>query len=77
MGMDFILTERLAITSGNREIPVWVETGMHMGIWQDTQAQVTQRADKNYAWQVYLNQTIGATRLQQGKVIRVLCDDQI
>jgi hypothetical protein len=77
MGMDFIITERLNITSGDRLIPIWVPTGMHLGFWQDMVAEVSKRADKSYNWQVYLAQTIGATRLQQGKVIQVLCDDQI
>lgn len=77
MGVDFIITERLNITSGNRLIPVWTPTGMHLGVWEDLMAQVSQRADKSYAWQVYLAETIGATRLQQGKVIQILCDDQI
>ena len=77
LGVNFILTERLEIASGNRELPIWVPTGMHLGIWEDMIAKVDQRADKSYAWQVYLAETIGATRLQQGKVIRVLVNDQI
>lgn len=77
MGMDFIISERLEIDSGNRRLPVWVPTGMHMGIWEDIQAKVSERSDKSYAWQVYLSETIGATRLQQGKVIEIQADDQI
>jgi len=77
MGADFIISERLEISSGNRLIPFWVPTGMHLGVWEDLMAQVDRRTDKSYAWQVYLAQTIGATRLQQGKVIQILCDDQI
>ena len=77
MGFEFIITERLGITSGNRLIPAWVKSGMHMGIWDDMNVQVTERADKSYATQVYLAETIGATRLMQGKVIQILCDDQI
>lgn len=77
MGVDLILSERLEISSGNREIPIWTPTGMHLGIWEDMMAEVSKRADKSYAWQVYLSETIGATRLQAGKVIKVLCDDQI
>lgn len=77
MGANFVVTERLDISSGNRLIPFWVATGMHMGMWNDINAQVSQRADKSYAYQVYLAQTIGATRLQDGKVIQILCDDQI
>lgn len=77
MGIDFKLTERLVIASGNRQIPVWVKSGMHLGFWQDLQAEITKRADKGFAWQVYLCMTMGGARLQKGKVIKVLCDDQI
>ena len=77
MGINFILTERLTITSGNRLIPVWLKSGMHLGVWQDLVAEISKRADKSYAWQVYVRQTIGATRTQLGKSIRIQCDDQI
>jgi hypothetical protein len=77
MGYNFTLTERLNITSGNRLIPAWVKSGMHLGLWQDIQAQISQRADKGYSWQVYTSMTLGATRLQAGKVVQILADDQI
>jgi hypothetical protein len=77
MGVDFIITERLNITSGNRLIPVWLKSGMYLGVWKDINAEISKRADKSYAWQVYLCMTLGATRTQSGKQIQVLCDDQI
>lgn len=77
MGVDFTLTERLTITGGNRLVPIWVKSGMYLGVWNDLVAQVTDRPDKSYATQVYLAMTLGATRTQLGKQIRVSCDDQI
>jgi hypothetical protein len=77
MGVDFILTERLTITSGNRLIPIWLKSGLYLGLWQDMVAEIGKRADKSYATQVYLCMTLGATRTQAGKLIQVLCDDQI
>ena len=77
MGVDFILTERLTITSGNRLIPLWLKSGVCLGMWQDLVAEITKRADKSYATQVYLAMTIGATRTQLGKQVRIQCDDQI
>ena len=77
MGVDFILTERLTITSGNRLIPLWMKSGMHLGVWGEINAQIGPRADKGYATQVYLAMTMGATRTQLGKQIRIQCDDQI
>ena len=77
MGVDFTITERLTIVSGNRHIPVWLKSGMHLGMWNDMTAKVSERNDKGHAWQVYLAMTLGATRTQAGKQIRILCDDQI
>ena len=77
MGVDFTLTERLTITSGNRLIPLWPKSGLYLGLWQDFMAEISKRADKSYANQVYLCMTVGATRTQLGKQIRIQCDDQI
>jgi len=77
MGVDFTLTERLTITSGNRLIPVWVKSGMHLGVWKDIVAKLSERNDKRHAMQVYTCMTVGATRTQAGKQIQVLADDQI
>ena len=77
MGVDFKLTERLSIVSGNRQIPIWRKSGVYLGVWKDVVAKIGERADKSYANQVYLCMTMAGTRLQLGKVIKVLCDDQI
>lgn len=77
MGVDFTITELLTITSGNRLIPLWLKSGMHIGTWNGLTARIGERADKSYATQVYTSMTLGATRTQLGKQIRIQCDDQI
>lgn len=77
MGFDFRITERLAVSGGNRLIPTWRKSGMHMGYWQDVVAKISERNDKGHSWQVYTCMTLGATRLENGKVVQILCDDQI
>jgi hypothetical protein len=77
MGIDFTLTERLTIVSGNRLVPIWLKSGMHLGVWKDIVAKLSERNDKRHAMQVYTCMTVGATRLQAGKLIQVLADDQI
>lgn len=54
--------------------PAWARSGMHLGIWESLMVRVGERADKGYSTQVYVRGSYGATRLQQGKVIRVLND---
>jgi hypothetical protein len=77
MGTNFILSELLTVTSGNRLIPMWLKSGLYLGIWNDLEAKVSERADKGYATQVYVRMTLGASRTQLGKSIRINCDDQI
>jgi hypothetical protein len=77
MGIDFTITERLTITSGNRLVPLWLKSGMHLGMWNDMQVEIGPRPDKSYATQVYLCMTLGASRTQLGKQVRIQCDDQI
>lgn len=73
MGVDFVITERVLLNaSSQRRLPLWVKTGMHLGIWEDIQTKISERADKGYATQVYLRGTFGATRLQQGKVVEMV-----
>lgn len=79
MGFNFtILADDLfTITSGNRLLPAWVKSGVHLGVWNDMKVEIGPRADKSYATQIYLAMTLGATRTQLGKVVRLQCDDQI
>ena len=77
MGVDFTISERLNVTGGNREIPVFVKSGMYLGVWEGLFSDITKRPDKSYATQVYCRMTMGATRTQLGKVIKVICDDGI
>lgn len=74
MGMDFVISERLTDDGTDRSCPVWTKSGMHMGVWKDIEAMIDRRPDKSNAWQVYLCETIGSTRLQLGKVVEVQCE---
>ena len=72
MGTNFILTERLQTSGSNRLVPMWLKSGMYLGIWKDMATEITKRADKSYATQVYVAMTLGATRTQAGKQIQIL-----
>lgn len=75
MGFRFIhLEELLTDGSGDHRCPCWAKSGMHLGIWNDIETEIGRRADKSYATQVYVKGTFGATRLEQGKVVEIICD---
>jgi hypothetical protein len=74
LGINFIHTERLPTSSSHRRCPVWVPSGVHLGMWNDIQSNVTQRRDlSSHPFQVYLMGTFGATRTEEKKVVDILC----
>lgn len=74
MGFNFIHTERLAVDgSSYRRCPAFAKSGMHLGMWNDINTMISERADKGYATQVYVKGTFGATRTEEGKVVEILC----
>jgi len=76
LGVNFVLSERLDTVSGDRANPMWVKSGMHLGIWNDIRTSISQRNDmQGEPWQVYLYGSFGATRLEEEKVIRILSNE--
>jgi hypothetical protein len=74
MGVDFTLSELVqSNATPNVLIPVWVKSGVYLGLWRDMVTEITKRADKSYATQVFVQMTIGACRTQSGKQIQILC----
>jgi hypothetical protein len=58
--------------AGNvRSSPVWVNSGMHFGTWQDLVVRIDNRPDKNNIKQLHATFTAGATRLEEDKVFMV------
>jgi len=76
MGFKFVHTELLGLDgSSDRRCIAWAKSGIHLGMWNDVNTKVTERADKSYATQVYVKGTFGATRTEEKKVVEVICDE--
>jgi hypothetical protein len=75
MGFNFIHSERLPVASSIRGCPIWAKSGMHLGTWNDLKVRVSERSDKRYSVQVYVCSTIGATRLEEKKMVECLCSE--
>ena len=74
MGFNFIHTERLQTNgSGYWRVPAWRQTAMGLGIVQDIEGQITQRGDKRFSWYVYCDESIGAARLEEAKLVEIIC----
>lgn len=74
MGFNFVHTERLPLNSSSqRRVPAFAKSGMHLGLFNDINTMISERADKGYATQVYVKGTFGATRTEEGKVVEIVC----
>jgi len=74
LGINFIQTERIVGAGDDPTLcPMWAKSGMHLTVWNDITTKISEREDKSYATQVYVKSTIGATRLEKGKVVKVSC----
>ena len=73
--IDFIHTERLPLNASSQtRVPLYPQSGMHLGMWQDLSADVSQRKDlAGLPYQVYLFGTFGATRLEEKKIVEIPC----
>lgn len=70
---DTVYEAQATMGGSTRQIPVWLKTGMHLGMWNDVTARIDERSDKSYATQWYVKTTCGAARMQEKKVVQLLC----
>ena len=71
LGFNFIVSNRLTSASSERLCLVWAMDGCKMTIGQDLMTRIDERSDKGYAHQVYVCQSIGATRMQETSVVTI------
>lgn len=77
MGCFFHHSQRLPVTAatgGVRSVPVWVKSGMHLGIWDDIETRIDFNPNKGNQ-QVYSRQMVGATRTEEVKVVEIECQE--
>ena len=75
IGFSFIRTERLltqAVT-GYRLCYAWQKAALQLAIQKDIEGRLDERVDKNMAWQVYMKMCMGATRLEESRIVEIAC----
>jgi len=78
LGFAVEISERLPQTtvSTTRGVLTFVKSGVYLGIWKDMVNEVFKRADlSSNPWDLSTLAMFGATRLQPGKVLQILCAD--
>lgn len=75
-GVEIIVSNLVPSNSSYRLCPMWVRNGVHLGVWSDYKARVDERADvQGVPYQLYGMMTIGATRVEPGRVIQIECTE--
>jgi len=76
MGFDIFETNLLPVASGVRSCFAWVKSGVHFGTWKSPTSRLDEAKHlSGYPWVLYTEMTTGATRLEQGRVIEILCSE--
>lgn len=74
LGFQFRKTTRLTNNaSGNRKCFAWHRAAMQLGIQKEPTGRIDERKDKMYAWQTFFSMSIGATRLEEARIVEIVC----
>lgn len=65
----------VALTGTNRAAFAFADDGLLLSKGEDFVTKITERADKSYAMQVYGRMSIGATRMEEAKVVEIICKE--
>ena len=71
VGFNFITSNRLSIASSKRLCLAFAMDGVKLALGQDIMTRIDERSDKGYATQVYVCMTMGATRMEEEKVVTI------
>lgn len=77
LNMNIVISTRLSTdTNSYRRLPVWVPSGMGMGVWQDVTGVVRNRPDlQGNPDYVEASGMHGFTRLEEAKCVEIKCDE--
>jgi hypothetical protein len=62
-------------TVGFRRAFAFSMPALLLAIGQDMVSRISERADKSYSMQVYAMMSIGATRMEEAKVVEIQCNE--
>ena len=75
-GFTFIRSERLDTdATPSRLVYAFVPSAIGLAIGDDVSTRVSERDDKSYATQVYLSMSLGATRVEEEKIVQIACNE--
>ncbi len=75
LGFQFHVSNRLAKSGNDRTCFAWAQDGIKLAVGKDVTSRIDERADKSYSTQVYYCASFGATRMEEEKVVQIICDE--
>jgi hypothetical protein len=78
LGFKFIMSNRLNFDASNtddRLVFAFTKDAIKLAIGKDVTARISERDDKSYSTQVYYCMSIGATRMEEEKVVQIPCNE--
>lgn len=75
-GVNIVISTRVPSNASYRLCPMWVQSGMHLGIWSDMETRIDPRPDiQGIPYQIYTKMSVSATRVEAGRVIQIECTE--
>ena len=78
LGFEFIMSTRLnkdTTYATDRLVFAFTEDAIKLALGKDVSAKISERADKSYSTQVYYSMDLGATRMEEEKVVQIPCNE--
>lgn len=76
LGYKLIPSERLTLNSSSyRRCISWNTMGLLFAVWKGLETNMSQRADKNYNFQLWARMQGNVIRMEEKRVLEILCDE--
>lgn len=77
LGMKFIRSERLAGGATARKALLFTKSGIGLAIGKDVKSRITEESTLHFAKQLYFSMCLGASRLEEDKVVEIACNESL
>lgn len=76
LGAEYVGSERLQTdSSSDRRVPFYVSEAMGLAVGAEPQVNIAPRPDKKFSLYIYWATVVGATRLENDKMVEILCKE--
>jgi hypothetical protein len=68
LGITYVPIASVSAT-GNRLVVAWARSGVGYALQEDVLTEIAKRPDMSFSTQVYMEMVMGATRIEEAKVV--------